>query len=162
VTDTADPLGGSPFVEALTDEIEARALALMAEVEARGGAVAAIESGFVQRRIHESALAWQRAVEKGDRVVVGVNRFRVEDRPPEIFRPDPAAREQVLADLAAVRKERDPARVESALAAVAEAARGKQNVMPPIVAAVERLATLGEICSTLEQVFGRYRAPEGM
>jgi methylmalonyl-CoA mutase N-terminal domain/subunit len=162
VTDTADPLGGSPFVEALTDEIEARALALMAEVEARGGAVAAIESGFVQRRIHESALAWQRAVEKGDRVVVGVNRFRVEDRPPEIFRPDPEAREQVLADLAAVRKERDPARVESALAAVADAARGKQNVMPPIVAAVERLATLGEICSTLEQVFGRYRAPEGM
>jgi len=162
VADTIDPLGGSPMIESMTDELERRALALMAEVEERGGAVAAIESGFVQREIHRSALAWQKAVEKGEQVVVGVNRYEVEEEPPEIFRPDPAAREQVLADLAAVRRERDPARVESALAAVEEAARGTANVMPPILAAVERHATLGEICATLEGVFGRYRPPEGM
>jgi methylmalonyl-CoA mutase N-terminal domain/subunit len=162
VADTADPLGGSPMIESLTDELERRALALMAEVEKRGGAVAAIESGFVQREIHRSALAWQKAVEQGERVVVGVNRYEVEEPPPEIFRPDPAARDQVLADLAAVRKERDPAAVESALAAVAAAARGKANLMPPILAAVERYATLGEICGTLEGVFGRYRPPEGL
>ena len=150
------------MIESMTDELERRALALMAEVEERGGAVAAIESGFVQREIHRSALAWQKAVEKGEQVVVGVNRYEVEEEPPEIFRPDPAAREQVLADLAAVRRERDPARVESALAAVEEAARGTANVMPPILAAVERHATLGEICATLEGVFGRYRPPEGM
>ncbi|MFN0009842.1 MAG: methylmalonyl-CoA mutase [Planctomycetota bacterium] len=162
VADTIDPLGGSPMIESLTDEIERRAAALMAEVDARGGAVAAIESGFVQREIHRSALAWQRAVEKGEQVVVGVNRYRVEEEPPEIFRPDPAARDQVLADLAAVRRERDPAAVESALGAVAAAARGSANVMPPVLAAVERYATLGEICGTLEGVFGRYRPPEGL
>jgi methylmalonyl-CoA mutase N-terminal domain/subunit len=160
VADVIDPLGGSPFVESLTDELERRAHALMDEVEKRGGAVAAIESGFVQREIHKSALSWQRAVESGEQVVVGVNRYRIEDEEAEVFKPDPAAREEVLADLGAVRRERDGAAVESALAAIAEAARGKANLMPPILAAVERYATIGEICGTLERVFGRYRPPE--
>jgi methylmalonyl-CoA mutase N-terminal domain/subunit len=160
VADVIDPLGGSPLVESLTDELERRALLLMAEVEARGGAVAAIESGFVQREIHKSALAWQRAVESGEQVVVGVNQYRVEDEEVEVFRPDPGAREEVLADLGAVRRQRDGAKVEAALLAVSEAARGKANLMPPILAAVESLATLGEICATLEAVFGRYRPPE--
>jgi methylmalonyl-CoA mutase N-terminal domain/subunit len=162
VADTIDPLGGAPFIENLTDELERRALASMAEVEARGGAVAAIESGFIQREIHKSAMAWQRGVERGEHTVVGVNRYQVEEEPPGIFRPDPAAREQVLADLAAMRRERDPARLERALAAVTEAARGKANLMPPILEAVERQATLGEICTTLEAVFGRYKPPEGV
>jgi methylmalonyl-CoA mutase N-terminal domain/subunit len=160
VADVIDPLGGSPFVESLTDELERRALALMAEVEERGGAVAAIEAGFVQREIHKSALAWQRAVESGEQVVVGVNRYRIEEADGEVFRPDPAAREEVLADLGAVRRERDAAKVEAALAAVAEAARGSANLMPPILAAVERYATVGEVCQVLERAFGRYRPPE--
>jgi methylmalonyl-CoA mutase N-terminal domain/subunit len=160
VADVIDPLGGSPLVEALTDELEARALALMADVEKRGGAVRAIEAGFVQREIHRSALAWQKAVESGDQIVVGVNKYRIDEEEVEVFRPDPAARAEVLADLAAVRKERDPAKVEATLSAVGEAARGKANLMPPILAAVESLATLGEICATLEKVFGRYRPPE--
>jgi methylmalonyl-CoA mutase N-terminal domain/subunit len=160
VADVVDPLGGSPFVESLTDELERRALLLMAEVESRGGAVAAIDSGFVQREIHKSALAWQKAVESGDQVVVGVNRFRSGEAEPEVFRPDPAAREEVLSDLAAVRRERDAAKVEAALAAVGDAARGTANLMPPVLAAVERYATLGEICGVLEKVFGRYRSPE--
>jgi methylmalonyl-CoA mutase N-terminal domain/subunit len=162
VADVIDPLGGSPLVESLTDELERRAFALMGEVEKRGGSVAAIESGFVQREIHKSALAWQRAVEAGDQAVVGVNCYPVEEGEPEIFRVDAAAREQVLADLAKVRQERDGAKVEAALAAVDEAARGKTNLMPPILAAVERYATIGEIGSTLERVFGRYQPPEGM
>jgi methylmalonyl-CoA mutase N-terminal domain/subunit len=158
--DTVDPLGGSPFVEALTDELEARALALMEEVERRGGAVAAIESGFVQREILKSALAWQRAVERGERVVVGVNRWQVDEPAPEVFRPDPRARDQVLADLAAVRAERDGARVEGSLRAVEEASRGRTNLLEPILAAVEAYATLGEVCERLERAFGRYKPPE--
>jgi len=160
VAEMVDPLGGSPLVESWTDELERRALALMGEVEKRGGAVAAIESGFVQREIHRSALAWQRAVENGEQVVVGVNQYRIDEAEAEVFRPDPAAKAEVLADLAAVRKERDGAQVESALAAVGDAARGKANLMPPILAAVERYATIGEICETLERVFGRYKPPE--
>ena len=160
VADVIDPLGGSPFVEELTRELEERALLLMAEVEKRGGAVKAIETGFVQREIHRSALAWQMAVESGEQVVVGVNKHRIEEEASEVFRPDPAAREEVLADLAAVRRERDPAKVEAALRVVGETARGKANLMPPILAAVESYSTLGEICATLEAVFGRYRPPE--
>jgi len=160
VADVVDPLGGAPFVESLTDELERRALALIAEVEERGGAVAAIESGFVQREIHRSALAWQKAVESGEQVVVGVNQYRLEEEPAAVFRPDPQAREEVLADLAAVRRERDPAKVEAALSGVEAAARGKANLMPPILAAVERYATLGEICARLESVFGRFRPAE--
>jgi len=161
VADVIDPLGGAPFVEALTDQIEARALALMAEVERRGGAVQAIESGFVQREIHHSALAWQRAVERGERVVVGVNKFQNEEPPAPIQKPSAAARAEVLADLDDVRRTRDPAKVEGALRALGEAAlSSRTNLMEPILAAVSAYATLGEICATLEQVFGRYQPPE--
>jgi len=152
--DVVDPLGGAPFVEALTDELESRAIALMTEVDRRGGAVAAIDSGFVQREIHKSAMAWQRSVESGDRTIVGVNRFQVDESSAPAFRPDRSARDSVLADLAAVRKRRDAAAVEASLAAVERAARGTDNLLPRILAAVERYATLGEICATLERVFG--------
>jgi methylmalonyl-CoA mutase, N-terminal domain len=160
--DVIDPLGGSPFIESLTDALEQRTLDLMAEVERRGGAVAAIESGFVQREIHKSAMAWQRAVESGDQLIVGVNRFEIEESPPPIFRPDAGARASVLADLEAVRKKRDAAAVESALSAVERTARGRDNLMPPILAAVERYATLGEVCQVLERVFGRYKPAESL
>jgi methylmalonyl-CoA mutase N-terminal domain/subunit len=160
VADVIDPLGGSPYVEALTAELEQAARSLMAEVDERGGPVAAIASGFVQRRIHESALRWQREVDSGERTIVGVNDFKTEEPPPQIFRPDPSAREQVLADLARVRAERDPARVAAALDAVTAAARGSGNLVDAILPAVEAYATLGEICGRMADQFGAYRAPE--
>ena len=160
VADVIDPLGGSPYVEALTDELEARALALMAEIESRGGAVAAIEQGFVQREIHKSALAWQRDLESKRRTIVGVNEFTSPEPPPRVFRPDPAAREQVLADLARTRARRDPSRVAAALEAVDRAAAGSSNLLDAILPAVQAYATLGEICAVLEKRFGAYKAPD--
>jgi methylmalonyl-CoA mutase N-terminal domain/subunit len=160
VADVVDPLGGCPLVESLTDELEARARALMGEVDALGGSIQAIESGFMQREIHRSAMAWQRAVEAGERVIVGVNRFTVEDETAEIFKPDASARDEVLADLAAVREERDAGRVEAGLAALGAAVTAGGNLMEPILEAVDAYATVGEICGTLERAFGKYRAPE--
>ncbi|MFN0242307.1 MAG: methylmalonyl-CoA mutase [Planctomycetota bacterium] len=160
VADVIDPLGGSPFIEHLTDELEARASELIAEVEHRGGAVAAIESGYVQREILKSALAWQRAVEREEHTVVGVNKFAVEEPPADVFRPDGSARAQVLADLADVKRTRDAARVEAALRELERVARTRENLMPSIQAAVEVYGTLGEICATLERVFGKYKPPE--
>jgi len=160
VADVIDPLGGAPYVEALTDELEARALELMGEVDARGGALAAIETGFVQHAIHTSAMQWQRAVERNERTIVGVNELQVQEGPPVIFRPDPRARGEVLADLARVRAERDGARVEGALQALRHAARGQGNLVEAILPAVEAYATLGEICAVLETEFGLYEAPE--
>ncbi len=161
VADVVDPLGGSPLIESLTDELERRALELMREVERQGGAVRAIESGFVQREIHLSALAAQRALEAGRNVVVGVNRFQAREDEPALFKPSDEAREQVLATLARVRAERDGARVDGSLRALEEAARGRSNLLPPILSAVEAYATIGEICGRLERVFGRYKPPEG-
>lgn len=158
--DVIDPLGGCPYVEHLTDELEAQALALMGEVDSRGGAVKAIEDGFVQREILRSALQWQRDVESNERVVVGVNKYTSEEQPQEVFKPDPAARAEVLATLARVRAERDPAKVESTLAALENTAKGTGNLLEPMLAAVESYATLGEVCTTLSGVFGKYNAPE--
>ncbi len=160
VADVIDPLGGAPLVEHLTDALEEEALALIAQVDERGGPVAAVESGFVQREILRSALEWQKDVERGERVVVGVNQYEVEEAEPEIFRPDPAERDAVLATLERVRTERDPSRVDGALRAVDEAARGTTNLMEPILAAVEARATLGEVSGALEGVFGRFQPPE--
>ncbi len=160
VADTVDPLGGAPFVEALTDELEARALELMAEVDRRGGAVAAIEQGFVQREIQRSAMSWLRAVESGEEKVVGVNCYQIEEKAPDIFKSSDESRREVLADLAAVRRERDPVSVEGSLRELDKAAGGRDNVMPPMLAAVEAYATLGEICAVLEKRFGKYKPPE--
>ena len=121
----------------------------------------AIESGFVQREIHLSALAAQRAIEAGRSVVVGVNKYQTEEAEPALFKPSDEARNEVLATLARVRAERDGARVDGALRALDEAARGRANLMPPILSAVEAYATIGEVCGRLERAFGRYRPPEG-
>ena len=160
VADVIDLLGGAPYIESLTDEVEARALALMAEVDRKGGAIAAIESGFVQREILKSALAAQRAVESGTSVVVGVNKYQVAEGRAEIFRPDASARNEVLSDLADVRKTRDASKVDACLRAVAECSKTRQNLLEPILEAVSAYATLGEICTTLERSFGRYKPPE--
>ncbi len=156
VADVVDPLGGCPLIEDLTDRIEAETEALISRIDDLGGAVAAIRTGFYQREIHRSAVEWQRAVESGERVIVGVNRFLSEEPPPEVFHVDEEMRREALEALLECRKVRDALRVEAALDAVERAASGTDNLMPPILHAVESLATVGEICDRLERVFGRY------
>ncbi|RMH02826.1 MAG: methylmalonyl-CoA mutase [Planctomycetota bacterium] len=161
VADVVDPLGGAPLVEDLTDRLEEAAAAEIERVERdHGGMVGAVEAGYVQRAIQREALAHQYAVERGDRVVVGVNRFRVEEEEPAApFRPDPAAREEILASLAAVREERSAAAAEAALEHLAAAAAGPEPLGPAVLAAVEAYCTVGEICAALGRVFPAYRAP---
>ena len=161
VPNTIDPLGGSPFVEALTDQVEAQALQLMAEIDARGGALAAVEQGFQQREIHRAAYAHQRAVESGARRIVGVNCHAVEqqDEPP-ILQVDDELAQQRAAELCAWRAARDGTACEQALDALVRAAGGEGNLMDPILAAVEAGASVGEVCGRLETVFGSYQPPD--
>jgi methylmalonyl-CoA mutase N-terminal domain/subunit len=160
VTDTADPLGGSYYVEALTNEIEQKAQELLDRVEDMGGAVAAIESGYMQQEIQEAAVRQQREVESGERVVVGVNRFRSSEEPePTIFRVDTENARAQIERVQRLRAQRDNSAVKVALARLHDAARGDENLMPPILAAVKAYATLGEICGELRTVFGEYRPP---
>ena len=161
--DTVDPLAGSYHIESLTSELEDRANAIMDRVDDLGGAVAAIESGYVQSEIQEAAVAHQREVESGERIVVGVNDFVDEDdeRPAAIFRPGNAAatRAAQLKRLSRVRAERDPAAVEAALASLRERSRGDENLMPAILDAVRAYATLGEMCGVLREQWGEYTPP---
>jgi methylmalonyl-CoA mutase, N-terminal domain len=158
VASVADPLGGSSFVEALTNEVEARAVEYLDRIDRMGGAVAAIEQGFVQDEIHEAAFRMQRAIESGDRVVVGVNRFQdPHEHEVEIQR---IAEEDIAKQaerVRGVRDSRDPGAVERALAEVAGAARGTRNVLPPMKEALRAHATLGEVSDVLRGVFGEYR-----
>jgi methylmalonyl-CoA mutase, N-terminal domain len=158
VTDAADPLAGSYWIESLTAELEQGARALLARIDAEGGMLAAIESGWVQQRIHEAAYQWHREVESGERVIVGVNRYVTEEPPPAPpFKPDPEV-EAVRAEmLAAWRSERDASAVANALARLERAARGSENLVPLLHSALVAHATLGEVCDTLRGVFGVYR-----
>jgi len=155
---TVDPLGGSYFVESLTDRIEAGALALIEEVDAIGGAARAIEQGFFQKRIGESAYELQKAVEAGDVVVVGVNRFTVDEPPPRMDVPDFADLEaRQKSRVSEARKRRDQGAARAALAALTSAARGSDPLMPRILDAVKARATIGEISDTLRGVWGQHR-----
>jgi methylmalonyl-CoA mutase N-terminal domain/subunit len=155
VADTVDPLAGSYFVESLTDAIEAGAIEYIAKIDAMGGATRAIERGFQQREIHDAAYRWQKQVETGDAVVVGVNRFTSNDSvKPPILRVDASAEGARRERLAALRRRRDAQAVEAALSRVDDAARTEANLMPPILTAVESYATLGEIADRLRAVFG--------
>jgi methylmalonyl-CoA mutase N-terminal domain/subunit len=157
VADTADPLAGSYAVEALTDAIEARASDYIRKIDDLGGMLAAIESGYVQREIQDAAYEYQRAVERGDQVVVGVNRFTVGQEPTTpVLVIDPETEREQVERLRAVRSSRDADRTHSALARVGEVARSSDNLMPAIVAAVEAYATVGEISDALRAVFGEY------
>jgi methylmalonyl-CoA mutase N-terminal domain/subunit len=160
VASVVDPLGGSYFVEHMTSEIEERSLALISQIEATGGVLRAIESGRIQREIAESAYREAQAVERGDQIVVGVNRFQSE-RPARIelqhIDPDVAARQ--VERLRRVRRDRNAAAVRAALDRLAAAARGRDNVMPRILESVEAYATLGEICDVLREAFSTYRPP---
>src|SRR3954452_11281318 len=158
-TDTADPFGGSYFVEALTEELEARARELIARVDELGGAVAAIEQGFVQGEIEEAAFRYSQEVESGERVIVGVNRYEEDDTEPiELHRLDPEAERRQLERTARVRAERDASTAESALARVREAAQGTENLLPPLREALRARCTIGELCNVLRDEFGMHDA----
>ncbi len=158
VADVVDPLGGSFAVEAMTDEIEARADEYLRKIDEMGGMVPAIEAGWVQHEIQEAAYSWQRQVEERERVVVGVNAFRSDERPAMVTKVDPELEERQVARLRELRAARSGAAVRQALDAVSAAAKGTENLMPPILAAVKAEATLGEISDALRDVFGVHRA----
>ncbi|WP_049574414.1 acyl-CoA mutase large subunit family protein [Streptomyces sp. SBT349] len=168
VTATVDPFAGSYVVESMTDDLEAAVLDLMRQVEDRGGAVAAIEQGFQKAEIERSAYRVTRETEAGERVVVGVNRFRLdEEEPYEPLRVDPAIEERQAARLARLRAERDGGAVAAALAALGAAARsgtgqghGTDNVLYPMRDALRARATVGEVCATLRDVWGAYEPAE--
>jgi methylmalonyl-CoA mutase N-terminal domain/subunit len=158
LTDTVDPLAGSYYVESLTDAIEERAWKYIDYIDQLGGAVAAIEQGYMQKEIHKAAYETQRAIERGDKVVVGVNRFVLEDEPqPEIMRVDPNLGRKQAEALARLRSERAEEPWRQALDELKEAAESDQNLMPSIINAVRAYATVGEICNVLRDVFGEYR-----
>ena len=154
-------MGGSYYVEWLTDELEREALRLLDEVDSLGGAVACIESGWMQQHIQDEAYRTERAIAAGEKVIVGVNRYTEteEGGAPLLFRPDERAMAEQAARLARHRAQRHPAAVEAALGAVKRAATSDDALMPRILDAVRAEATLGEICGTLRSVFGDYQPP---
>jgi len=158
VTDAADPLGGSFWVERLTADLEEQARELFSRIDRAGGMLEAIASGWVQEEIHRSAYRWHQEVESGARVVVGVNRYADERPvPPPPFKPDPATERERAAFLARWRAERDARSVKTALGRLERAARGSENLMPRILDSLGARATLGEVCDTMRAVFGTYR-----
>ncbi|MFQ6111076.1 MAG: methylmalonyl-CoA mutase family protein, partial [Nitrospinota bacterium] len=158
VTDTVDPLGGAWAIEALTSEIEERARDYIQRIDEMGGMLKAIEDGFIQREIQESAYRYQREVEEGDRHIVGVNCFRTDEAEAiDTLRVDPEVEKEQRRSLSEVRARRDGTRVEGALSALERAARGKENLLPFILEAVRAYATVGEISDALRAVFGVHR-----
>jgi methylmalonyl-CoA mutase N-terminal domain/subunit len=158
-TDTADPLGGAFFIEALTDELEQRALELIEQVDELGGAVEAIEQGFVQQAIEQAAYAYNRDVEVGEKVIVGVNKYvESESEGIELHRLDPQAERRQLERTARVRAERGAEAAAAAIERVRETARGEGNLLEPMRAALAAYCTVGEICNALRDEFGMYDA----
>jgi methylmalonyl-CoA mutase N-terminal domain/subunit len=158
VVDTADPLAGSYFVESLTDAVEEGAWAYIDKIDGMGGAVAAIEQGYLQDEIEEAAYAYARAIDAGEKVIVGVNKFTAEEaEPAEVFPIDPALQQQQAERVARVKAERDQAAVKARLDDVAAAARGSQNLLYPMKEALRARATLGEVSDVLRAEFGEYR-----
>jgi len=158
-----DPLGGSYYVEEMTDRMEAQLVEIMADLERYGGMVKAIEDGYVQRLISEQAYRHQRDLESGERVVVGVNRFASDEPPPEVagYEMDAGDRSRQLERLASVRRERESREVSRLLREVGAAARGEANLMPVLVEAVQAYCTLGEISDVLREAWGEFRQPVG-
>ncbi|MBZ4422055.1 methylmalonyl-CoA mutase family protein [Myxococcus sp. RHST-1-4] len=153
-----DPLAGSYYVEYLTDEMEKRAMDYIRRIDDMGGIIRAVEEGYPQKEIGESAYRFQREVEQGDRLIVGVNAFKSNsDTPIELLHIDEKVAEDQKARLAQVKAERNGAAVEAALAKVEAACRGTDNLMPPVLEAVKAYATLGEICDVFRKVWGQYR-----
>ncbi len=162
VCETVDPLAGSYYVESLCDEMEKQAADYIKRIDEIGGAVRAIEQGFIQREIEDSAYKYQMSIESGDRVVVGLNKFQIKEGSPKgLLRVDEAVGRAQCAKIAAVKSKRDNRAVSQALKDLEAAAVGTDNLMPPILAAVKEYATLGEISDVMRKVFGEYK-PAGM
>lgn len=157
VANTIDPLAGSYVIEAMTDEIERRAQAYLDKIDALGGMIAAIEKGFPQKEIQDAAYRYQREIESGERIIVGVNKYQIQEPPPEgLLKIDPALAQQQIAKLAKVKAERDNIVVKNRLAALEAAARSNENLMPKILDVVRVYGSLGEIADALRNVFGVY------
>lgn len=158
VPDSVDPLGGSYYVEYLTNEIEKRARQYIDHIEKNGGALWAVESGYYQKEIQKSAYEYQRAVENGELTIVGVNKFVTEkEQIKEIFRVNPKVGKEQIKQLSAVRKKRNAAEVRKCLEELKTKAETDENILPPIIRCVENYASLGEICDVLRGVWGEYR-----
>ncbi|HHT20334.1 MAG TPA: methylmalonyl-CoA mutase family protein [Tissierellia bacterium] len=158
VTNTVDPLAGSYYIEALTDQIEQEAMDYIRRIDDMGGTVAAIDKGYIQREIMDAAYEYQRAVELNEAIVVGVNKYQVEEESPTgLLRVDPVVGENQTKKLQALRSSRDNEAVEAALAGLKKACEGDENVMPFIIEAVKTYATLGEIADVMRSVFGEYQ-----
>ncbi len=166
ITDTIDPLAGSYFVESLTDEIDRKIVETMEWVEKNGGILSLIEKGDIQRQLARQAMAEEMRVQKGESVLVGVNRFVAEEEKGEedmvFHEPDPMTRQRQVERLAKVKKERDPRKVESALADLKKAAVEGTNLMPPLIQTVKTYATLSEMVKVFKGVWGTYSAPSGV
>jgi methylmalonyl-CoA mutase N-terminal domain/subunit len=159
IADTIDPLAGSYYVEWLTNELERRAIEEMDKIEEMGGAVEAIDSGYYHKAILDEAYQWEQDVNSGERVVVGVNKYRDDDEPnPVYFKVDPTLAAQQQQKLERLRTQRDSTAAEAALERLRTAAAGDENMMPPIIAAVHAYCTLGEICGAMRGVFGEYKS----
>ena len=161
VPNTVDPLGGSYFLEALTEKMEEQSMEYFRKIDAMGGMVAAIEKGFPQREIQDSAYQYQKAVERGDQVIVGVNKYEMSEEPAEvpILVIDESVRNHQVERLEQTRTRRDSGAVANALAKLKSAAQKNENTMPATIEAVRAYATLGEICSALRDVYGVYEEP---
>ena len=156
--DTVDPFAGSYFIEALTAEVEAQARQLIEKIDVLGGSVSAIEQGFMQNEIAKSAYEYQRGIETGEKIIVGVNKFTtVENQHPSVFKIDDSIRTIQSQKIEALKAKRDNEKVAACLLAIKEAAIGTTNLMPLVIDAVENLCTLGEISDTLRSVFGEYK-----
>jgi methylmalonyl-CoA mutase N-terminal domain/subunit len=158
VADIIDPFGGSYAIEALTEEIERRSMEYIEKIEAMGGAIKAIEAGYIQREIAESAYQYQKEIESKKRIIVGLNQFQIEEGPlRDILRIKPEVELYQKQKLAKVKKVRNNTKVKETLADLKKTAQGTDNVVPPILEAVKAYATLGEISDTLREVFGEYK-----
>ncbi len=158
VTETIDPLAGSYYVESLTTQIEDKAVEYIRKIDELGGAARAIERGYVQQEIQDSAYRYQMEIESGERVIVGMNKFKVsEEAPKGLLKVDPIVGELQVKKLAELRASRENAKVEAALEALRKAAQSEENLMPYIIEAVRTYGTLGEICGVLREVFGEYQ-----
>ena len=158
VADTIDPLAGSYYIEALTDKIEREALALINKIEDAGGVVKCIEDGFIQRQIENAAYQYQLEIERGERIIVGMNKFQVqEDKKPPLLRVDPEVEKNQVAKLNEIKNNRNNGKVKHLLSELETAAQGSDNLMPYIYECVKEYATLGEICNVLRKVFGEYK-----
>jgi methylmalonyl-CoA mutase N-terminal domain/subunit len=158
VADTVDPLAGSYFIESLTRGICDSAEEYIKKIDEIGGAVSAIEQGYIQREIQDSAYKYQREIEQEERVVVGLNKFQVEEeKPTNLLRVDPAVRVDQVQSLKKLKSERDDEKAKRSLADLKQRAEGSANLLPLILEAVKTYATLGEICDVLRGVFGEYQ-----